>query len=64
MTYSILDNGNVVASFDQEDLAVAALDRLANASPEIAERLLLVIFDEHGHVVADRVPGERVSQHA
>lgn len=64
MTYAILDNGNLVDSFDQEDLAVVALDRLATAGSEVAQRLLLVTFDDHENVVADRVPDERIGQHA
>ncbi len=61
MTYSILDSGNLVASFDEVDAAHEALERLATATPGARERLLLVAMDADGEIVADCVPGERVA---
>ena len=60
MTYSILDNGNLVVSFDREDEAYEALERLADESSEARGGLLLVAFDAHGNAVADCAPGERI----
>jgi hypothetical protein len=60
MSYSIFDAGNLVASFDNEDEAHAALERLARESPETSDGLLLVAFDAAGNAVADCAPGERL----
>ena len=60
MTYSILDNGNLVVSFDHEDEAYEALERLADESAEARDGLLLVAFDADGNAVADCAPGERI----
>lgn len=61
MTYSIFDNGNLVVSFDREDEAHEALERLAGGENlEAADGLLLVAFDDAGHAVADCAPGERI----
>ncbi len=59
MTYSIVDAGNLVASFDREDEAHEALERLARENAEASDGLLLVAFDDAGKVVADCAPGER-----
>lgn len=64
MTYSILDSGNLVASFDEVDAAHEALERLAAVSPDARERLLLVAMNADGEIVADCVPGERVAHAA
>lgn len=64
MTYSILDNGNLVVSFDRQDDAHAALDRLAAERPIAEDRLLLIAIDDDGHVVDDCVPGERLARAA
>jgi hypothetical protein len=61
MTYSILDSGDLVASFDEVDAAHHALERLAAVSPNARERLLLVAINANGEIVADCVPGERVA---
>jgi hypothetical protein len=61
MTYSIFDAGNLVTSFDNEDEAHTALDRIAREDPAARDRLLLVAFDEAGHAVADCAPGERIA---
>lgn len=60
MTYSIFDAGNLVASFDREDEAYTALERLAAANTDTRDALLLVAFDDAGHVIADCAPGERM----
>ena len=60
MTYSILESGNLVASFDEADAGQAALERRAAASPEARESLLLVAIDADGAIVSDCAPGERV----
>jgi len=60
MTYSIFDAGNLVASFDREDEAYRAIERLAAAGDEARDALLLVAFDDAGNVVADCGPGERI----
>ena len=60
MMYSIFDAGNLVASFDREDEAYDALERLAAASAEARDGLLLVAFDDAGNVIADCAPGERI----
>ena len=60
MIYSIFDTGNLVASFDREDAAYEALTRLAHASSDAANRLLLVASDGDGNAVAECIPGERI----
>lgn len=59
--YSIFDAGSLVASFDREDVAYDALERLAVASPEARDGLIVVAFDDAGNVVADCAPGERIA---
>lgn len=51
-------------SFDQEDAAHAALERMVREDPDAAGRLVLVALDDDGSVVSDWVPGERVTQAA
>lgn len=64
MTYSIFDTGNLVVSFDREEAAYEALERIAHENGAAQDRLLLVAFDDQGNVVGDCAPGERVAQHA
>jgi fructoselysine-6-P-deglycase FrlB-like protein len=64
MTYSIFDTGNLVVSFDREDAAYEALERLAHEAPDAGDRLLLVAFDDEGNAVADCVPGARIAHAA
>ena len=64
MTYSIFDDGNLVASFDREDAATAALERIAADDAAASDRLVLVAFDDDGNAIADCVPGERIPQAA
>jgi hypothetical protein len=59
MTFSMFDDGSLVASLDSETEASDALGRLAD-DPGAAESLLLVAFDDAGEAVADCVPGERL----
>jgi hypothetical protein len=42
VTYSIFDAGSLVASFDREDVAYDALERLAAPSPEARDGLIVV----------------------
>jgi hypothetical protein len=58
MTYSIFDGGNLVASFDREDEAYTALERLVEGGDGAG--LLLVAFDDAGNVIGDCAPGERL----
>jgi hypothetical protein len=62
MTYSIFDAGNLVVSFDQEDAAHDALERMVREDADAAGRLVLVAFDDSGNVVSDSAPGEPVTQ--
>jgi hypothetical protein len=58
--YSVFDVGNLIASFDGEAEASAALERFAAASAEARGGLLLVAFDDTGDVIADCAPGEGI----
>jgi hypothetical protein len=58
VSYSIFDAGNLVASFDAESEARAALDRLVAMSARGQDRLLLVALDGAGAPAADCTPGE------
>lgn len=64
MTYSILDTGNLVTSFRDEDAAWDAMDRLTESDPDATERLLMIVADDAGNMVADYAPGERVASAA
>lgn len=64
MTYSIFDTGNLVVSFDREDDAYEALERIAREAPDAQDRVLLVAFDDSGNPVSDCVPGERIAHPA
>ena len=56
MYWTIFDStGNLVESFDQEDEARAALDRIAHEEPEAAEHVALLSFDDEGKPVGDAV---------
>ena len=61
MTYSIFDTGNLVVSYDEPEAAQEALARLAAAEPDGADRLLVIAFDDHGHVVDEFAPGEHIA---
>lgn len=58
--FSILDRGNLVASFDESDSARDALRRLSAASAEVGERLLLVEVDDQGAILVSYEPEEGV----
>lgn len=60
VTYSIFDTGSLVVSFDREDEAHDALERLAGNDAHVRGSLLLVAFDDAGNAVADCAPGERI----
>jgi len=62
LTYSIFDNGNLVVSFDREDDACDAFDRIVDENRPAEDGLLLVVFDEDGRMVDDCAPGERLAQ--
>lgn len=61
MTFSIFDTGNLVVSYDREDAARDALARIARETPDAEESLLLVVFDDAGHVVDEVTPHESVA---
>jgi hypothetical protein len=61
MTYSIFDSGNLVVSYDEPEAAQEALTRLAAAERGGADRLLLIAFDDDGHVVDEFAPGEHIA---
>jgi hypothetical protein len=62
MTYSIFDNGDLVVSFDREDVAYDAFVRIAAENPQASAELLLVAFDEDGRMFDDCVPGTRLAR--
>jgi hypothetical protein len=62
MTYAILDNGNLVVSFDRANDAREAFERLVAENAEANDGLLLVAFDDAGRVVDDCVPGARLTR--
>jgi hypothetical protein len=50
MTHGILTStGNVVAWFDTEDEALAALGDLVAEEPEAADEIAAIPFDDEGH---------------
>ena len=59
MTYAIFDNGNLVVSFDREDEAREAFDRIAREASHPAD-LLMIAFDDDGGVI-DEVDGVRAA---
>jgi len=64
MVYSIFDDGNLVVSFEDEETACGALERIAREDPRLRDRLVLIAFDEDGDVVSEWIPGEHVSHAA
>jgi hypothetical protein len=53
MDYSLFSSsGNLIDSFDNEDDARAALQRIVESEPEAAEDVALLISDDAGNVVA------------
>lgn len=61
MTFSIFDTGNLVVSYDREDTARDALARIARETPNAEECLLLVVFDDAGHVVDEIAPQQSIA---
>jgi hypothetical protein len=60
MTFSIFDNGNLLASFDSADDAYE-FGRIVAENAAADDGLLLVAFDEDGRVVDDWAPSGRVA---
>jgi hypothetical protein len=60
MTFSIFDTGNLVASYDDEQVALDALTRLVRDDPESAAEIALLRFDDLGEPVGDPVVGSSV----
>ena len=60
MTFSIFDTGNLVASYDDEQVALDALTQLVRDDPESAAEIVLVKFDDLGEPVGDPVVGSSV----
>jgi hypothetical protein len=60
--YAIFDStGNLVESFEDEQAARKALDRIADAEPEAAEHVALFVYGEDGMPVGDPVFAPAVS---
>jgi hypothetical protein len=56
MTYMIFDStGNAVAAFDGEVEAHAALRSIVDGEPEVADDLLLMMYDDAGSQIGDAV---------
>jgi hypothetical protein len=60
LTFSIFDTGNLVASYDDEQVALDALTQLVRDDPESAAEIVLVKFDDLGEPVGDPVVGSSV----
>jgi hypothetical protein len=60
MTFSIFDTGNLLASYDDEQVALDALTQLVSDDPESAAEIVLVRFDDLGEPVGDPVVGSSV----
>jgi hypothetical protein len=57
MHYSIFDTGSLVASYENEGDAMAALVALATADPGHADALVFVAFDDDGERIGAPVLG-------
>jgi len=54
--YAIFDStGNLVESFEDEQSAREALDRIIDGEPEAAEHVALFVYDDDGTPVGDPV---------
>jgi hypothetical protein len=60
MTFSIFDSGNLVASFDDQQVAIDALAQLVHDDPETADEVVLIAFDENGEAFGEPVVGSSV----
>jgi hypothetical protein len=60
--YAIFDStGNLVESFEDEQAARKALDRIVDAEPEAAEHVALFVYGEDGMPVGDPIFAPAVS---
>lgn len=56
MQYAIFDStGNLVESFEDEQSAREALDRIIDAEPEAAEQVALFVYGDDGMPVGEPV---------
>lgn len=55
MTYAILyiENGDIVADFNSQDEARAALHEFVSENPSVGDRVGILAFDQHGNPVGD-----------
>ncbi len=61
MTHGIFTStGNVVAWFDTEDEALAALGDLVAEEPEAADEVAAIPFDDDGHACGPAIKGSTV----
>lgn len=61
MTHGIVTStGNVVAWFDTEDEALAALGDLVAEEPEAADEIAAIPFDDEGHACGPAIKGSAV----
>ncbi len=62
MHYSIFDStGNLVESFEDEQSARTALDRIVDAEPEAAEHVALFVYGDDGMPIGDPIFARAVS---
>jgi hypothetical protein len=56
MHYVIMDStANLVDSFDQQDEARAALERIVRQDPEAADEYAIVVYDDDGRPVGSAI---------
>ena len=61
MRYGIFTStGNVVAWYDSEDEALAALSDLVAEEPEAADEIAAIPFDDEGHANGPAIKGSTV----
>lgn len=62
MHYAIFDStGNLVESFEDEESARKALDRIVDAEPEAVEHLAVFVHCEDGRPIGDPIFADSVS---
>ena len=65
MTHGIFTStGNVVAWFDTEDEALAALGNLVAEEPEAADEIAAIPFDDEGHACGPAIKGSTMCRQA
>lgn len=65
MTHGIFTStGNLVAWFDSEQDALAALTELARDEPEAADKIAAIPFDDDGKACGPAVKGSTLLAHA